>query len=164
MLLCLLPVFFFFFSIYLCWNLDHCCSLSRFSASPLPVLWLPSPRISCAHGLLTPPFSAPSLTSSLWCLAECRAGRPWSDLGGYNEFLIMSQETRCWTPHPVTLPLNTSNTHKQSEEEKKKWLHSFPTPGPHREIVLERQGRGSDKKSHRTYCLYPWQTTTRPPE
>lgn len=55
------------------------------------------------------------LTSSLWCLSECQAGRPWSDLAG-NELLITSQETQHSTPilppspHPMQ-HTHTSHTH-----------------------------------------------------
>lgn len=75
------------------WHLDHCLSPSPSSCClyvfvPLFSLSALSPRPHGSPRLLTalsPPFSHTlivHLTASLWCLSECQAGRPWSDLAG----------------------------------------------------------------------------------
>lgn len=57
------------------------------SSLPAPSSW--SPWISLCTRVLSCPFSLAAicnlilpLPSSLRCLGECQAGRPWSDLGG----------------------------------------------------------------------------------
>lgn len=75
------------------WHLDDCLSPSPSSCClfvfvPLFSLSALSPRPHGSPRLLTalsPPFSHTlivHLAASLWCLSECQAGRPWSDLAG----------------------------------------------------------------------------------
>lgn len=76
----------------LCWHLDHCLSpspspcclyafVTLFSLSAVPPRPCGSPMLLTALSFsLT--LSSPHHTSSLWCLSECQAGRPWSDLVG----------------------------------------------------------------------------------
>ncbi len=81
-------------------------SLSSFSPSPQisQALWLLTVSLSLFHTLIV------HLTSFLWCLGECQAGRPWSDLAG-NELLITSQETQRSTPTPSPSPHPLQHTH-----------------------------------------------------
>lgn len=115
-----------------------------------------SPRISRALWLLAALSLSSSfshtpivhLTSSLRCLCECQAGRPWSDLAG-NELLITSREKPS-IQHPPRHPPPHPMQHTQKKERGKKKTtqlsHAQPTK---RNSIGEagQRGRGADEKS-----------------